>query len=398
MPLSAQAPYPLSTFNKTPPCSFKTFISWLQDPYSDLSHPPVLTRSSKSQIPLSALRLSEICIEPSKCSETASTMTDSNTVLRPVPQKAWQLTPASNNSSTSDTPTNEQQDDSKDGPLSPSRTRSVLNLTSSTLFGIYSPGDGDREREDISQGTTPWGTGSQTPLTPATPGRTFVEDKKAPVIGGFERPQMRRAPSHHKARLTSLLPQYALRGIILFGVGMAYGVLVTHLHESQELTPIKLEGIDRRSWEYLVSWGVAGLVLGSLLPRVDTFFGDVLEEEHGKTTRGKTSPEEKDGNNAASSSPLSQSSLGADWFPAVRSIGVFVGIAFAIVSPTHPAHPGTYSLTALTEETPLAVHPPSLPHPRPRQPRSVVPNGPLKTMLHHLHRHRHPRHGRYTGH
>ena len=259
-------------------------------------------------------------------------MTDSNTILRPMPQRAWQITPASTDSSTSATPASELQDDSKQNALPPSRTRSILNLTSSTLFGIYSPTDGDGVREDISQGTTPWGTGAMTPQTPASPARAFAEDKRAPVIGAFERPQARRAPSHHKPRLTSLIPRYTLRGIILFGFGMAYGVLITHLHEQQELTPIKLEIVNRHTWEYYILWGVAGLVLGSLLPWIDTLFGEVLEEEQGTASRDTLRPQKVEDESDAPSTSVIDGGLGADWNPAVRSIGVFVGIAFAIVS------------------------------------------------------------------
>ena len=272
-------------------------------------------------------------------------MADSNNILRPMPQKAWQITPASTDSSTPATPANELQDDPKQNTLPPSRTRSILNLTSSTLFGIYSPADGDGGREEISQGNTPWGTGAMTPQTPATPGRIFAEDRRSPVIGTFVRPQARRASSHQKPRLTNVLPRYALRSVILFGVGMAYGVLVTHLHENQELTPIKLEGIDRRSRGYLVSWGIAGLVLGSLLPWVDTLFEEVLEDEQGRSFESKAEAKDRDGENEVSPTPLDDSGLGADWNPAVRSIGVFVGIAYAIVSSTHYTRSTSIQLT-----------------------------------------------------
>ncbi|KAI7680658.1 hypothetical protein KC353_g22026, partial [Hortaea werneckii] len=50
---------------------------------------------------------------------------------------------------------------SGDGSTTPSRTRSILNLTSSTLFGIYQPTGYATDREDPS---TPWGTGAETPV------------------------------------------------------------------------------------------------------------------------------------------------------------------------------------------------------------------------------------------
>jgi hypothetical protein len=86
----------------------------------------------------------------------------------------------------------------------------------------------------------------------------------------------------------------------LFAFGVAYGAIVTDLHNSKKFSPSTVD-IDRYNPRYLVQWGLAGVVLGSLLPWLD-----------GKDT----------GNG----------SIGAkiDWDPAVRSIGAFVGIAYAI--------------------------------------------------------------------
>lgn len=89
--------------------------------------------------------------------------------------------------------------------------------------------------------------------------------------------------------------------------GVAYGVIVTHLHNSKSFTvsPVTIE-IDRYSLRYYVQWGLAGVALGSLLPWLD----------------GET---EGDGSGSGKGK--------IEWDPAVRSIGAFVGIAYAIVSP-----------------------------------------------------------------
>jgi hypothetical protein len=120
---------------------------------------------------------------------------------------------------------------------------------------------------------------------------------------------------------------------LLFGMGMGYGVLVRHLHDDQQLAPFQVEGIIKPSndWRYLVFWGVAGVALGSLLPWADTLFSPASKEaveEYGD--KGTSSPkkiveadEELDSNSV----------LGADWTPVVRSVGGFVGIAYAIESP-----------------------------------------------------------------
>jgi hypothetical protein len=124
----------------------------------------------------------------------------------------------------------------------------------------------------------------------------------------------------------------ALRTILLFCFGMGYGVLVTHLHTEQGLAQFQVEGIIKPSynWSYLVFWGVAGVGLGSLLPWVDT----ILEAN-------KKAVPENDRLSAIDDedSDTTSAKAATDWNPAVRSIGAFVGIAFAIVSP--PSQQGT---------------------------------------------------------
>lgn len=75
------------------------------------------------------------------------------------------------------------------------------------------------------------------------------------------------------------------------------------------MSPVTIE-IDRYSLRYYVQWGLAGVALGSLLPWLD----------------GET---EGDGSGSGKGK--------IEWDPAVRSIGAFVGIAYAIVSPPLPS-------------------------------------------------------------
>jgi len=105
-------------------------------------------------------------------------------------------------------------------------------------------------------------------------------------------------------------------------MGMGYGVLVRHLHDDRQLAPFQVEGIikPRNDWRYLVFWGVAGVLLGSLMPWVDTLF---LESEE-EVVSGSA---EAEGEEEGSESGI----FGADWTPVVRSVGAFVGIAYAIV-------------------------------------------------------------------
>ncbi|MCJ1253126.1 hypothetical protein MMC24_000933 [Lignoscripta atroalba] len=258
-------------------------------------------------------------------------MGDSVPIQRPVPRRTFQISSPSAESSAPPTPSPETSDPSyldprSNGGIPPSRTRSILNLTSSTLFGIYAPTGYEGTRDD---GATPWGTGSQTPAQ-----RKSIDDLRPPVLGPYQRAQVEsRQPHHHPKPMDKLFP-LALRTVLLFLFGIAYGVIVTHLHDNRTLAPVRVEGIDRYSWRYLMFWGLAGVGLGSLLPWVDV----VWEEKVGKpqNSRGKEDEDTKepgsDGTSHGDGPPASSigSGLGADWNPVVRSIGAFVGIAFAI--------------------------------------------------------------------
>ena len=116
---------------------------------------------------------------------------------------------------------------------------------------------------------------------------------------------------------------------------MAYGLIVAHLYNEQHLAPMKVEGIKGNSWAYVVSWGFAGVGLGSLLPWVDMFWEDRLGNRHNEPIVLSTGKQENMGtisDDDESPSSRGVNGLGADWNPVVRSVGAFVGIAFAVVS------------------------------------------------------------------
>lgn len=206
--------------------------------------------------------------------------------------------------------------------ISNNRNRSILNLTSSTLFGIYTPsGPGFETSRD-----QPWGNGSQTP-------RHSIDDQKPPVIGAYKRPQPRRSHSHqpHQSFLEYILP-LGLRTILLFSFGVAYGVIVSHLHDHQQVAPVQLEGIEQSSWAYLMAWGVVGVLLGGLLPWIDVFWEEVLgrDKEVFASEAQDSRPADVSEDQDPRPGSKSGSGLGADWNPVVRSVGAFIGIAFAI--------------------------------------------------------------------
>ncbi|RDW64782.1 hypothetical protein BP6252_10433 [Coleophoma cylindrospora] len=231
----------------------------------------------------------------------------SPTIIRPIPRRPFEqndkpsMPPSPLLSATS-------IDDLDRSSTSVSRTHSILNLTSSTLLGIYSP----TYNTDRDEPLTPWGTGAETPIS--------------------SRPTLYRTPS--AARIPALstptvIFALASRTVLLFCMGIVYGLLVRHLHDDRQLAPFQVEGILKPSYDrkYLVFWGVAGVALGSLLPWVDARWAEAIEESHTPgSARDRRTPSTIE-NDAESSSGIFG---GADWTPVVRSFGAFIGIAFAI--------------------------------------------------------------------
>ncbi|KAL8723669.1 MAG: hypothetical protein Q9225_000112 [Loekoesia sp. 1 TL-2023] len=258
-------------------------------------------------------------------------MSEHPSLLRPTPRRPFDFTPSSTEPPTPRTPSHESQapanpeaDTNANGLNFSDRTRSILNLTSSTLFGIYAPSESPKDGS-----STPWAAGIE------TPGRPSIDDNKPPVIGAYDRPQMHRRPSQPHLTVRNYYLPLALRTVLLFLFGVSYGSIVTHLHDNQRIAPVKMEGIDRYTWRYLAFWGVAGVLLGKLLPWIDLFWERTLGDEKHSVEASEASeppsPQDDGHEEDVRSNTRLESVLGADWNPAVRSIGAFVGIAFAIV-------------------------------------------------------------------
>ncbi|KAK1750646.1 putative insig domain-protein [Echria macrotheca] len=236
-------------------------------------------------------------------------------------------------------PRYQQQQKNEDSDLS--RATSLMNLTSSTLFGIYAPTTpgGGREDRDGYGGygeASPWGTGAETPARLLPPLASGVDEATLRLMkkrSAAAPEQPRRGPSYSviaadgtttekKTSRVVVVSSLVLRAALLFGLGMGYGVLVTRLPKQRTLSPA-FEDIARvesgtLDWRYLAFWGVAGVVLGSLLPWFDRVWEDAFSAR-----RKQPSSSPKSGGGAAGRGE-------ADWALVVRGIGAFVGIVFAI--------------------------------------------------------------------
>ncbi|KKZ64667.1 hypothetical protein EMCG_09419 [[Emmonsia] crescens] len=278
-------------------------------------------------------------------------------ILRPRPRKPFELgssaepsepptpaepSPYNTNTNTQDPLDPSSASSSKDS-LAASRTRSILNLTSSTLLGIYSPTALDNPREDLSS----WDTGAQTPTYsyPRSPPINTPSTTTTKSANGAANPTSTRRYSTTTTRRHTLRSFYLpllLRSALLFIFGVAYGTIITHLHDNPRVTPIKIENIDvirRGSWVYMLFWGVAGVALGGLLPWFDVVWEELVGDGNGKEDRdgsGSGDVEVNRGRNGKLNghgdlqSNGTTGTLAADWNQVVRSIGAFVGIAFAI--------------------------------------------------------------------
>lgn len=251
-----------------------------------------------------------------------------DTLPQPTPRRYFDL-----NSTESSPPTSRPLDLSMleiDPGEEPRRSGSALNLTSSTLFGIYS-------RSGDESGRSPFGTGAQTP-------RLLPGDDRLSSSTVCSKPVLPKVQTLRHRVSEQRRPSLFLRFPLLFICGMAYGVIITHLHDNQRLAPVKIHHIDRNSWRYLILWGTAGVILGGVLPWIDILWEEPVEEtKAGQPQTPILSPIEGGEEDMRPSS----SSGSANWNQPVRGIGAFVGIAFAIVS-TFPLITGS-RLRWLTE-------------------------------------------------
>lgn len=260
-------------------------------------------------------------------------------IHRPIPRRTFEITPASSESSRPASPEPEAQNPEllmshRAEPSSPpSRTRSILNLTSSTLLGIYS-GATDGAQQELN---TPWGTGAQ---TPAPSNRASLDGGRLQVPSFPFNNSVPKRPTIPKAPKKTIKNYYLplfFQTVMLFGFGMGFGSLITHLHHTQQITPVPIPK-DANSQYYQIAWGLMGVIIGNALPQLDVFFEDDEAVADGYDTKLKQYQHVRTASSSSRSEKepsLADNGLGPMWHSAVRSVGAFVGIAFALVRSSH---------------------------------------------------------------
>ncbi|OAL06604.1 hypothetical protein IQ06DRAFT_262792 [Phaeosphaeriaceae sp. SRC1lsM3a] len=219
---------------------------------------------------------------------------------------------------------NEDGDEGEREQGLPSRNKSFLNMTSSTLFGIYD----DVGSSAASMAETPWGTGAETPAHTGMGHQAWDSGLGSPDAGMSMKTQARRGMQSGAAdgkrktrsprRARPVVVRHAITGsklAALFLFGVVYGLIVSHLHDTRQLSAVHVQGVDPGNWIYLASWGFFGVALGSLLPYIDFAWSG-----HTTTDTVEETDPDKDG----------QSPMSEQINDVVRSVAAFVGIAFAI--------------------------------------------------------------------
>jgi hypothetical protein len=286
---------------------------------------------------------------------------------------------------------NSRNEDTEEQERLPPRNKSLLNMTSSTLSGIYDEvGSGTAGEPSLVD--TPWGTGAETPAHSGMGIHAWETGMGSPDAGLSMKNQARSRSANNKVdpRTKGHSIKAPRQGLLKYAViasklsalyifGIIYGLIVSHLHETRQLAAVHVDGVDRSSRVYLASWGAFGVALGSLLPYVDLVWG-------GRRVNKASGDKDAD----SPESPISEQINDV-----VRSVCAFVGIAFAIVSVNQLCTSAVSLLTCIIAPSSMAIHAATYTYACTCQPSVVVYSRPFKTrtiFVAHRNFHRHVLH------
>ncbi|KAI1456739.1 insulin-induced protein-domain-containing protein [Annulohypoxylon moriforme] len=209
-----------------------------------------------------------------------------------------------------------------------SRVQSTLDITGSTLMGIYDQANFSNY-SGVDEPSTPWGTGAETPAKGVKVDSPHYEIQKERA-----QPTRRRSSLHTAARpqplsVSQLTLYLGSRGLFLFGLGVLYGMLVAQLRgRRQGAGTFQTSGAPKGEYSNydfggLTFWGVSAVVMGSLLPWIDGMWERAIGCD-------EVAVESAADHSMSGDVAEKESASSTDWALAVRGIGAFVGIAFAI--------------------------------------------------------------------
>lgn len=210
-----------------------------------------------------------------------------------------------------------------------SRAESVLNLGGSTLMGIYTPNTYGKDRFYVDEkegAATPWGTGAETPARHLSAEEPHFELQNDRYHGIRRRSSSHVVPPMTASSYSTVAMYTGLRTLVLGGLGVLYGVGVAEVQDRHKIAPVHVDGLLStlyNDWRYMVFWGLSGVLFGSLLPWFDNVWENLQDPESQTAVECSVDDEEE---------AERQKGPSTDWALAVRGIGTFIGIAFAIVS------------------------------------------------------------------
>lgn len=199
-----------------------------------------------------------------------------------------------------------------------SRGQSLMDLTGSTLAGIYSQADEETPYEEPEE---PAWRPQAAPVE--RPSVDDVADELARAREQFKRRRSTVSNAGSVGAAYSSRPSWSsatLGAGLLFALGVGYGVLLARLQDGPKWMSLTEGIVLQAGWNlpYLAFWGVSGVALGALLP----WFDRVWEDTFGEDSSSAVETEQD--------APLEEQSSSTDWALVMRAIGAFVGIVFAI--------------------------------------------------------------------